>query len=64
MMAHREEVIKHRGRSNVNRRTWNMIQAAENLAGFTFVITQGSYNKGVSARRPARTTVAGVRVAW
>jgi hypothetical protein len=49
MMAHREEVIKHRGRSNVNRRTWNMIQAAENLAGFTFVITQGSYNKGVSA---------------
>ena len=37
------------GRSNVNRRTWNMIQAAENLAGFTFVITQGSYNKGVSA---------------
>jgi hypothetical protein len=45
-MAHREELITHRGRSNVNRRTWNMIQAAENIAGFTFVITQGSYNPG------------------
>jgi hypothetical protein len=48
-MAFVEEIINHRGRKNVNRRTWNMIQAAENLAGFTFVITQGSYNKGVSA---------------
>lgn len=45
-MHHREELITHRGRSNVNRRTWNMLQAAENLAGFRFVITQGSYNKG------------------
>ncbi|HYU83595.1 MAG TPA: hypothetical protein VEK80_02220 [Kribbellaceae bacterium] len=45
-MNPREEIITHRGRSNVNRRTWQMIQAAENLAGFRFVITQGSYNKG------------------
>jgi len=45
-MAWREEIITHRGRSNVNRRTWNMLEAAEKLAGFKFVITQGSYNKG------------------
>jgi hypothetical protein len=48
-MANLEKRINHRGRDNVNRRTWNMIQAAENLAGFTFVITRGSYNRGVSA---------------
>ncbi|HEU4946904.1 MAG TPA: hypothetical protein VFT31_07105 [Kribbella sp.] len=45
-MAPREKIITHRGRSNVNQRTWNMIEAAEKLAGFKFVITQGSYNKG------------------
>ena len=45
-MAHRERIVKHRGRSNVNQRTWDMIEAAEHLAGFRFVITQGSYNKG------------------
>jgi hypothetical protein len=45
-MARQEVLITHRGRSNVSRRTWNMIQAAENIAGFPFVITQGSYNKG------------------
>ncbi len=44
-----EEIINYRGRRNVNRRTWNMIEAAEKLAGFTFVITQGSYNSNVSA---------------
>jgi hypothetical protein len=47
MMAWQEEFpFQHRGRSNVNRRTWNMIEAAEQLAGFKFVITQGSYNAG------------------
>jgi hypothetical protein len=45
MVIH-EKLITHRGRSNVSLRTWNMIQAAENIAGFEFVITQGSYNKG------------------
>lgn len=45
-MTMREQLITHRGRSNVNRRTWNMIQAAESIAGFSFVITQGSYNPG------------------
>jgi hypothetical protein len=45
MVIH-EEIISHRGRKNVNRRTWNMIQAAEHIAGFNFVITQGSYNAG------------------
>lgn len=45
-MARREKLVTHRGRSNVNQRTWDMIEAAEDLAGFRFVITQGSYNKG------------------
>ena len=45
-MATQEKIITHRGRSNVNQRTWNMLEAAEKLAGFKFVITQGSYNTG------------------
>lgn len=31
---------------HLNQRTINMIEAAEWLAGFKFVLTQGSYNKG------------------
>src|ERR1041385_8448276 len=44
-----EQLITYRGRSNVNKRTWTAIEAAEAICGFKFVITQGSYNTSVAA---------------
>ncbi len=50
-MAWQEDFpFAHRGRTNVNRRTWAMIEAAEQIADFSFVVTQGSYNKGGVAK--------------
>lgn len=43
-----QQIIRYRG-VDLNRRTINMIEAAEKLTGLTFLIAQGSYRAGKTA---------------